>query len=77
MTEAVKAVIRYLFETENLDFILCGHFDYNHRSARVIEKCGFRYIKTCPYKTRYDTVETSKEYILYHPERKINHDKTL
>ena len=31
MTEAVKAVIRYLFENENLDFIICGHFEHNHR----------------------------------------------
>ena len=68
MTEAVKAVINYLFHSENLDFILVGHFDHNKRSARVIEKCGFRYVKTVPYETRFDTIETSLEYILYHPE---------
>lgn len=67
MPEAVKAVIGYLFETENLDFIICGHFERNDRSRRVIEKCGFRYIKTCKFETRYDTVENSREYILYHP----------
>ena len=69
MPEAVKAVIDYLFDFENLDFIICGHFDHNHRSARVIEKCGFQYIKTCPYETRYDTIETSLEYIIYHSEK--------
>lgn len=69
MPEAVKALIRYLFKVENLDFILVGHFDRNRQSARVIEKCGFRYVKTCPYETRYDAVENSLEYIMYHPER--------
>ncbi len=72
MTEAVKAVIAYLFSTENLDFILVGHFDHNKRSARVIEKCGFKYVKTVPYETRFNTVETALEYILYHPERRKN-----
>lgn len=65
MPEAVKAVIRYLFETVKLDFILVGHFDWNKQSARVIEKCGFQYIKTCPYETAYGTVENSEESILY------------
>lgn len=64
MPEAVEEVVRYLFETLELDFITVGHFVQNSRSRRVIEKCGFRYVKTSPYETRYDTVETSMEYIL-------------
>lgn len=70
MPEAVSAVIAWLFEEEKLDFILCGHFVWNRRSQRVIEKCGFRYIKTVGFETRYDTVETCRDYILYHPERR-------
>lgn len=69
MPEAVQAVIAYLFDREGLDFILAGHFDRNDRSRRVIEKCGFRYVKTVPYETRFDTVEQSKEYILFHPNK--------
>lgn len=65
MPEAVRAVISYLFQDVGLDFILVGHFDWNRQSARVIEKCGFQYIKTCPYETRFGTVETSEESILY------------
>lgn len=65
MPEAVKAVIKYLFETVKLDFILVGHFEWNRQSARVIEKCGFQYIKSRPYETRYGTVENSEESILY------------
>lgn len=67
MTEAVRAVIAYLFDTVGLDFILVGHFDRNDRSRRVIEKCGFKFIKNVDYTTRYDTVENSLEYILRHP----------
>ena len=70
MPEAVKAVIAYLFDVVGLDFVMVGHFDWNGQSRRVVEKCGFRYIKTTKYKTRYDTVENSLEYILYHPERR-------
>ena len=69
MPEAVKAVIDWLFNEEKLDFIIVGHFDRNAQSRRVVEKCGFRYIKTTKFETRYDTVENSLEYILYHPER--------
>lgn len=63
--EAVKAVIQYLFETVKLDFVLASHFEWNRQSARAIEKCGFQYSKSYPYETRYGTVETTKEYILY------------
>lgn len=65
MPEAVKAVIKHLFDVVKLDFILVGHFDWNRQSDRVIEKCGFRYIKTCPYETAYGTVEKSEESILF------------
>ncbi len=67
MPEAVQTVIRYLFDTVNLDFILVGHFDWNSQSRRVIEKCGFSYVKTVDYETRYDMVERSVEYIRYRP----------
>ena len=69
MPEAVKAVINWLFSEEMLDVIIVGHFDRNVQSRRVVEKCGFQYIKTTKFETRYDTVENSIEYILYHPER--------
>ena len=69
MPEAVRAVIQYLFDTVDLDFILVGHFDWNNQSRRVIEKCEFQYTKTVPYETRYDTVENAMEYIKYHPKK--------
>ena len=68
MPEAVKAVIDWLFRDIQLDFIICGHFDWNSQSRRVIEKCGFQFIKMVKFETRFNTVETCRDYILHHPE---------
>lgn len=65
MPEAVGAVIQWLFENQGLDFILVGHFPWNKQSARVIEKCGFTYMKTIDYVTRSGQKELSEESILY------------
>ena len=73
MPEAVRAVNQYLFETEKLDFIMVGHFEWNSQSRRVIEKCGFQYLTTRDHETRYETVESCLEYILWNPERSENH----
>lgn len=45
MPEAVKRVIRFCFEEERYDFLMCSHSVANERSKRVIEKCGFRFWK--------------------------------
>ena len=65
MPEAVRAAIRWLFDDVGLDFIIVGHFTRNDRSRRVIEKCGFEYVKTIPYDTQDGRTEESREYILY------------
>ncbi len=65
MTEAVKEAIRWLFDDVGLDFITVGHFTRNDRSRRVIEKCGFEYVKTIPFDTQDGRTEDSMEYILY------------
>ncbi|MDN4524147.1 GNAT family N-acetyltransferase [Fictibacillus fluitans] len=41
--EAVNAVLQFGFEELKLDVVWCGHFDFNHNSKRVNEKCGFTY----------------------------------
>lgn len=43
MTEAARAVLAWGFEELGLALISCGHFTFNDRSRRVIEKCGFTY----------------------------------
>ncbi len=43
MPEALRAVIRYLFETVGLNRVQAGHDVNNPNSGRVMEKCGMRY----------------------------------
>lgn len=45
MPEAVKRVIDWCFEEEHYDYLICSHSVLNNQSKRVIEKCGFRFIK--------------------------------
>lgn len=45
MPEAVKAVIAMCFNEYDCEILTCGHFSKNNQSKRVIEKCGFRFIK--------------------------------
>ena len=67
--EAVKAVIDYCFKVLDFDWLTCGHFIKNHRSRRVVEKCGFRYIKDIVHETRFGTKEPTKLYILNNPNK--------
>lgn len=64
MPEAVRAVIAECFGSQNYDFLTCGHFLRNHRSRRVIEKCGFSYWKDIPFRTRMGTEEPVRLYLL-------------
>lgn len=57
MPEAVREIVRWLFEEENLDFIICGHFVNNNQSQRVQEKCGFVHYKMNKWQTQYGTTE--------------------
>ncbi len=69
MPEAVKAVIDYCFHTLGYDWLICSHFLWNSQSRRVIEKCGFRFFKEGHFETRYNTVETTRDYIIYNPNK--------
>lgn len=64
MPEAVKAVIDYCFKELDFDWLTCGHFLWNDQSRRVVEKCGFRYIKDVIHQTRFGTEEPTKLYLL-------------
>ena len=72
MPEAVREVIRYLFEEAGLDFIVCAHFIKNTQSARVQEKCGFHFLKNSIRQTRLGTEEPSVENVLYKSEWRKN-----
>lgn len=67
MTEAVKAVIDYCFLTLRFDYLTCGHFDHNDRSRRVVEKCGFVFLKNVVTPTARGIQEPGKLYVLYNP----------
>ena len=64
MAEAVKAVQKYLFTDVVLDFLVVSHYVWNGQSRRVIQKCGFRYLKTIALHTRYGTTEDTLVYLL-------------
>ena len=68
MPEVVNEVIRWLFEEQKLDAILCAHFDWNTQSAKVQQKCGFHFLKESIYKTSYGTVEKDILNVLYREE---------
>ena len=65
MPEAVKAVQKYLFEDAGFDFLMVSHYVWNGQSRRVIQKSGFKYLKTIQLQTRYDTTEDTLVYLLY------------
>ena len=69
MPEAVKAVIDYCFTQLDFDWLTCGHFLWNDQSRRVVEKCGFQYVKDIIHTTRYETQEATKLYIIYNPKK--------
>ena len=71
MPEAVKAVIDYCFAKLDFDWLTCGHFLWNDQSRRVVEKCGFQYIKDVVHLTRFGTEEPTKLYVLYNPHKEI------
>lgn len=81
MPEAVNAVIRYLFETLELDFLTCGYFVSNNQSRRVQEKCGFRPYRKLTINTKIGTVEPTVLNLLKNPNKDIvfrfSHPETL
>lgn len=43
MPEAIKRVLDYLFEEEEIDAIVCSHFINNCQSEKAMKKCGFKF----------------------------------
>ncbi len=68
MPEAVKEVMRYLFENVKLDLLLCGRFVWNSQSGRVQEKCGFHQYAFGTYTTATGKVEDEVTSIIYRDE---------
>jgi len=65
VVEAVRAIIDYGFDELGLDAFSCGHFAENDQSKRVIEKCGFAFVKVGTYYSKLlDKHYDSLKYIL-------------
>lgn len=63
--EAVRELLRYGFEDLGLASIWCGHYDFNAKSRRVVEKCGFLYRFTGEaYVELMDETRTELHYAL-------------
>ena len=81
MPEAVGAVIHYLFNDLNMDFLTCGYYDFNDRSKRVQEKCGFKPYRRLVMDTRLGTKEHGVLNLLLNPSKNISlvfsHPETL
>ena len=81
MPEAVEAVINYLFNVLNLDFLTCGYYDFNNQSKRVQEKCGFKPYRKLVMDTRLGTKEPGVLNLLINPNKNISfmfsHPETL
>ena len=81
MPEAVGAVIDYLFNDLNWDFLTCGYYDFNNQSKRVQEKCGFKPYRKLVMDTRLGTKEPGVLNLLINPNKHISfvfsHPETL
>ena len=81
MPEAVNAVIEYLFNELDYDFLLCGYYNFNERSKRVQEKCGFKPYRSLAMTTQMGTKEQGTLMLLMNPKKNIklvfSHRETL
>ena len=81
MPEAVNAVTKFLFNELDYDFLLSGHFDFNHRSCRVQEKCGFVPYRKLNFDTKLGREEPGVLMLLKNPNKDIkfvySHPETL
>ena len=81
MPEAVKAVINYLFNELNLDFLTCGYYDFNNQSKRVQEKCAFKPYRKLVIETKLGTKEQTILNLLINQNKNIklvfSHPETL
>ena len=71
MPEAVNRVIKFCFEQENYDYLMCSHSVINSQSKRVIEKSGFRFVKENTRITRNGDEHISLYYVLDNPLKMI------
>lgn len=62
MPEATKRLITYCFEEKDAPSVWCSHADFNAKSRRVIEKCGFTYRFNKPWESMLGDIRDSLYY---------------
>lgn len=81
MSEAIKALIDYLFNELNLDFLTAGYFDFNKRSKKMQENLGFKPYRKVIIDTSMGTKEPGVLSLLVNPNKDIvlnfSHPETL
>ena len=81
MPEAVSAVMNYLFDELDFDFLLCGYYNFNSQSKKVQEKCGFKPYRALTMETRMGTKESGTLNLVINPKKNIkfnfSHPETL
>ena len=69
MPEVVLAVIKELRESGEVEKLICSHFEHNEQSKRVIEKCGFHFVKESSVLARTGEEHVTYNYVLDNPDR--------
>ena len=65
MPEAVISVISFCFHRQDLDALTVSHYEHNLQSRRVIEKCGFSFVRQISHHSKQlDKTFESRIYIL-------------
>ena len=62
--EAVKEMLRHVFEDCGMQKVWCGYYDGNIKSKRVQEKCGFVHYAFGTYNTQIGMIEDDETNIL-------------
>ena len=64
-TEACQRMVRYAFEYYMIRNLMSCHIDGNNSSKRVLEKCGFRYLKHFEhFLKRWDGIRVNAEVFM-------------
>ena len=66
--EAVKALIALCFDRGEKE-VFCAHADFNTKSRRVIEKCGFRYLGDAPWTSSLGDSRNCRYYAIRREDR--------
>lgn len=72
MTEAVRAVLAFCFDTLDLEAVTVEHYLENVRSRRVVEKCEFMFLQSSErFFKRLGKTFDALEYILLRDHSKM------